>query len=379
MKIAQVSTPFIAVPPRDYGGIELVVANLTEGLTKKGHDITLFAPGNSKTSAKLVAPYPFELNKTENEKLFSELALKLSWMGSFPSLYHEIQAFEKAQEFDIIHNHFHYFGLFFGALVKTPVVHTYHGDLSSAQNSPIEAMILEKYKDANWIAISETQKNNCKIPLNFVAVIHHGIPIEHFIYEEKPEDYLVWLGRITPKKGVKDAVRVAKETNHKLIICGVVNPRDEEFFEKEIKPEIDNEKICFMGGVGLAEKVKLYAHARALLYPVTWEEPFGLVMIEAMGCGTPAIAYARGAVTEVVQDVETGFLINASENQKRGDYEIKTYGYDGLKEAVEKIYSMPDIQYQALRRQARNRVEKNFTLDVMIAKHEQVYEKIKNK
>lgn len=373
MRIAQLSTPFIAVPPKNYGGIELVVANLTEGLVRRGHDVTLFAPGNSRTSAKLVSAFASELTPQEMEKLFSPLALKLFWMHSLPSFYHAVSAFEKAHDFDIIHNHLHYIGNLLADLTNTPTVHTYHGDLSSAQESPIEAMILEKYKNQHWIAISETQKKNCKIPLNFAAVIHHGIPIEKFTFEEKPQDYLVWLGRITPKKGLTEAIEAARQTDHKLMIAGIVHPRDREYFEVEIKPRIDNKLIFSVGGLDLEAKVKLFKNAKALLYPVSWEEPFGLVMIEAMACGTPVIGFARGAVSEVVRDEETGYLINHKPDSMRANYTIKNTGLKGIFEAIELIYSLPEEKYRLMRQQTRERVEKNFTLDVMVQKHEAVY------
>lgn len=376
MKIAQISTPFIAVPPKDYGGIELVVHNLTEGLVKKGHEVTLVAPKTSKTSGKLISPLLAELKQEEMEKLFSPLAFKLSWMHSLPSLYHVSCAFEQARNFDIIHNHLHYLGLFFSNLVQTPVIHTYHGDLSSAIGSPIERMILEKYKNANWIAISESQKHNCPVDLNFVAVIHHGIDIERFSFAEMGEDYLFWLGRVTPKKGLTEAIEAAKLTKHQLLISDVVHLRDQEYYQTQIKPHFDQKQIISLGALSFEEKVKYLKNAKALLYPVSWEEPFGLVMVEAMSTGTPVIGYARGAVTEVIRDGETGFLINHTSQTVRGDWRIKKTGVEGLCEAIEKIYSLPEEKYRQIRKNTRQHVEKNFTLEIMVGKHEKVYQKL---
>lgn len=367
LRIAQLSTPLISVPPENYGGTELVVHNVTEELVKRGHEVTLFAPGTSKTLAKLVSPFVNELNNVEMEKLFSPLALKLFWTHSLPSLYHAVHAFEMASEFDIIHNHFHYIGLFFSHLVQTPVINTYHGDFSGALKSPIEKMILEKYKNDNWIAISESQKANCSTELNFVSVIHHGIPIEKFEFNEKPEDYLVWLGRVTPKKGISDAISAAKKANKKLVIAGVVHPRDEEFFKKEIEPQIDNQSIFFKGGLDLKDKVNLFKNARVLLYPVTWEEPFGLVMIEAMATGTPVIAYNHGAVPEIVQDQQTGYLLNPLS---------RDVAVDTLTQAVNKMYSLSENEYKSMRFAARKRVEENFTVEKMVDKHEEAYQKL---
>lgn len=375
LKIAQVSTPFISVPPKDYGGTELIVSLLTEGLVKNGHDVTLFATGDSETSAKLVSVYKDALNKEQMEALFSPLAAKLFWMHSLPTFYHTVVAFEQAGNFDIIHNHMHYIGLFFENFVKTPVLHTYHGDFTGALQSPIERMILEKYPKARWIAISEAQKRNCTIPLNFVGVIPHGIPLENYPYNGKPDDSLLWLGRITPKKGIAEAIQAAKATKKKLVITGVVNPRDEEFFKQDIEKEIDNNSIAFHGAVSIETKAGYYQRAKALLYPILWEEPFGLVMIEAMSCGTPVIAFGQGSVPEIIKDGETGFIVNP-QNKKTGDYIIKKSGIEGLCEAIERIYSMGENEYLNMRRSARRHVEQSFTVEVMVEKYEEVYSRM---
>lgn len=354
LKIAQLSTPFVDVPPKTYGGTELVVYNITEELVKRGHKVTLFATKNSETSAKLEYAFKKALGLGGMEALLSPLAQKLSWAHALPSLFHAVLPFEKADQFDIIHNHFHYYGLLFSQTVKTPVLTTYHGDLSSAEKSPIEKMILEKYKNNFWTSISKNQKKKCKTKLNFQAVIHHGIPIEKFPWSLKHQNYLAWLGRITQKKGIEQAIQVAKKTNNKLIIAGTVNPRDQEFFQKKIKPKIDNRLIFYIGPVSHKPKVKLLKNAKALLYPITWEEPFGLVTIEAMACGCPVIAFKRGAVPEIVKDKKTGFLVKNTL---------------GMIKALGKIN-------QISRRDCRLHVEKKFTIKKMVDKYEQVYYKI---
>lgn len=364
LRIAQLSTPFIPVPPPDYGGTELVVHNIAEELVRRGHDVTLFAPGESKTSAKLIAPFPKALKPKEMEELFSPLALKLFWMHSLPSIYHTVTAFEKADQFDIIHSHLHYLGNLFADFVRTPTIHTYHGDLKSAQESPIERMVFEKYKNHNWTAISESQKRHSPVLLNFISTICHGVAIEKFSFNSQPEDYLVWLGRITPKKGLQCAIDVSKKLGKKLLIAGVVHPRDQDFFQNEIRPHIDQQRIKFVGGLNLEAKVNLLKNAKALLYPVTWEEPFGLVMIEAMATGTPVIALANGAVPEVVLDNQTGFLTNNVEE---------------LVEKTKDLYSLTNQQYTEMRKRARRRVEENFTVQKMVDKYEEVYYKILNR
>lgn len=376
LKIAQISTSLIPVPPENYGGTELVVYNITEGLVRRGHDVTLFAPGNSHTSAKLVSPFPESHTLKKMQELFGSLAVNIFWMHSMPALYHTAFAFEKAKEFDIIHNHFHYLGNVFANLVKTPVVHTYHGDFDNALKSPIEAMFFNKYKNQNWTAISQTQKKNCAVDLNFLDVIYHGIMMEYFTYNEIPDDYFIWLGRVNPRKGLKEAIQVARQTQTKLVILGFINPRDEEFFRLEIEPEIDNKLIFYHGPVDLKQKVNYLKKARALLYPVLWEEPFGLVMIEAMACGTPVVGFARGAVSEIIMDNETGFLVNYSQKFHRGDFFVKKTGLEGIVEAAKIVKSMPLAQYKQLRLQSRKRVEKHFTIDRMVEKYEKVYEKL---
>lgn len=375
LKIAQLSTPFISVPPPNYGGTELVAYHITEGLVARGHDVTLFAPGDSITSAKLFSAFDKALFYEQMEQLFSPLAIRLFWTHSLPVLYHAVSPFEQAEKFDVIHNHIHYLGLFFSSLINKPTVHTYHGDLSTAVQSPIERMILEKYKNCYWTAISETQKRNCPIKLNFVDVIHHGVPLEKFAYQETPQNYMIWLGRVTPKKGITQAIEVAKKTGKKLVIAGVVHKRDQEFFSQEIKPQIDNQLISFIGPLEFAKKIDFFKNAKLLLYPVTWEEPFGLVMVEAMACGTPVVAYANGAVTEIVKDNETGFLIG-SNNQ--ANFTIKKSGVEGLIEAVNTIYDLDFASYKNFRQASRARVEQKFTVEKMVEKYEKVYYKVRS-
>jgi len=354
LKIAQLSTPFFDTPPKTYGGTELVVHWLTEELVRRGHKVTLFATGNSETSAKLEYVFKKALGPGKPKGLLSKLAKKLSWALALPSLYHAILPFEKANQFDIIHNHFHYYGLFFSSLIKTPVLTTYHGDLSTAEKCPIEKLILEKYKKNFWVAISKSQKKQTETKLNFLKVIHHGIPLSLYPFSKKHQNYLAWLGRITKKKGILQAIKVAKKTNQKLVIAGTVNPRDKEYFKKEVKPEIDNKLIFYIGPANHQKKVKLLKNAKALLYPILWEEPFGLVMIEAQACGCPVIAFGKGAVPEIVKDKKTGFIVR------------------NTKEIVQSLKKINEID----RKDCRSNIEQNFTVKKMVDEYEKVYYKI---
>lgn len=356
LRIALLAPLFLSIPPKNYGGTESVIYNLTEELIKRGHKVTLFATGDSKTSAQLRFAFKKSLGLFGAKNLLSPLAIKLHWAGALPLLFHAVLPYEDASSFDIIHNHFHYYGLFFSDLIKTPVITTYHGDFSSAEKSPIEKMILKKYAKKPWVAISKSQKNKVKTRLNFQAVIHHGIPVEKFPFGKISQDYFIWLGRITKKKGIIEAIKVAKAIRKKLIIAGTVNLRDKDFFEKEVKPEVDNKLIFYVGPVGFQKKMKLLKFAKGLFYPISWEEPFGLVMIEAQACGTPVIAFERGSVPEIVKNGKTGFICK------------------NLKEMTDVTKKIDQIS----RKECRLHVEKNFRVEKMVDKYEKAYFKLLN-
>jgi glycosyltransferase involved in cell wall biosynthesis len=361
LRIAQIAPPFLPIPPENYGGIEAVVSHLTEELVKRGHDVTLFASGNSKTSAKLVSAFHESLHYEQLENMLSPLAQKLNWMYSLPFFYHAVQAFENAGDFDIIHDHTHYLSCFFSNFVKTPMVSTYHGSFTLAEQSPIEKLILQKYKRNNWVAISNSQKNETNLGLKFVGTVHNSLHINDYLYNEKPENYLVWLGRITDRKGILEAIHVAKSLDKKLIITGNVKDRDKEFYKDQIEPSIDNKQIIYDGPSDLPTKVKLLRNAKALLYPVKWNEPFGMVMIESMSVGTPVIGYANGAVPEVIKDGVTGYVVK----------DLKS-----MTSKTKKIFSMTDTEYIKMRKNARVHIEKKFTVEKMVDTYENIYSKL---
>lgn len=351
--IGQIVSPFVPVPPHEYGGTELIVSLLTEQLVKNGHDVTLFASGDSQTAARLESIFPQALDTKRLEEQFSPSAKKLEWLQSLPLISHISFAMERATNFDIIHNHSHYFPLFFEQSLHVSMVHTYHGDFSSACQSPIERMLLEKYQTSKWVAISESQKRTCPLPLNFLGVVYHGIDVTEYEFSANHEGYLVWLGRITEKKGILDAVEVAKRVGKKLVLAGVVLPGDKMFFEEKVLPVIDAKQIEYVGPVNHIQKVALLKDALALLYPISWEEPFGLVMIEAMACGVPVVAYKKGAVPEVVIDGQTGFVVS------------------GKEEMIQAIGKLSGIDRGA----CRLHVEQNFSVERMVASYEAIYER----
>lgn len=347
LKIAQFAPPWIEVPPRKYGGAELIVSYLTEELIKRGHDVTLFASGDSKTQAKLVSAFPKALYWKG-----------VPWTDSYYPLFHTLTTFEKAENFDIIHNHYGYFGLCFSSLVKTPTVTTYHGDFVSAEKNLGKYKILKKLRRFPFVSISNSQRKLASLKLNFAATIYNGIDVKQFQFNAKPNKYLTWLGRITPKKGLLEAIKVAKKLNLPLKIAAKIDKNclsDVEFYEKEIKPLIDGKKIIFLGEIkGYKEKSNFLKNSLALLNPITWNEPFGLVMIEAMACGTPVIVFNRGSAKEVVENGKTGFVVK------------------NINEMVKAVKKVDKIS----RRACRQRVEKYFTYQKMVSDYEKVYYKI---
>ncbi len=342
LKIAQLVLPWIPVPPPKYAGTEWIVSWLTEGLQKKGHEVTLFSVGESKTSAKLEYVY---------KKSFG---LQKDVMGSlkksFKPLVHVANCFEKADRFDIIHSHAQFLALPLAAASKTPSLHTFHREFNF--ESPDDTDLLLRYKDLCYSSISNSQRT---LDLNFVGTVYNGIPLEKFTYSKEKEDYLLWAGRLVDKKGPKEAIEVAKNLGKKLFLVG--KKTQEDFFEKEIAPHIDNKNIIYLGELSQEELVKYYKKAQAFLFPIKWNEPFGLVPVEAMACGTPAISYSNGGAKETIKNKETGFLVEQSQ------------GVKGLIEATKRIN---EIDPAACRRH----VEENFSLEKMIDSYEKLYYEI---
>ena len=349
LKIAQLAPPWIAVPPEKYGGTELIVSHLTEGLINKGHKVTLFASGDSKTKAKLISVFPKSLYK-EN----------ISWHDSYSPLLQTISSAENLKDFDIIHNHFHYWGLALSFLTNTKqkTVTTYHGDFNSIPKNKAKYKLLEKFKQSNFISISNSQRKVKGIKINFIANIYNGIDVSKFDFSEKPGQYLAWLGRITPKKGVLESIEIAKKAKMNLKIAAKIDqnvPEDINFYEQKIKPLVDGKKISYIGEIkGNKEKSDFLKKAYALVNPIKWAEPFGLVMAEAMACGTPVIVFDQGSAREVVKDKKTGFIVN------------------NINEAVKAVKKIDQIS----RKQCRQRVEENFTKEKMVDCYEQAYYKL---
>lgn len=332
MRIGMLAPIAWRVPPRHYGPWERVVSLLTEGLVAQGVDVTLFATADSLTRAKLVAvcPRPYQEDPAIDAKVWECL--------------HIAAAFERAGEFDLIHNHFDFLPLSYSRLVTTPLLTTIHG-FSSERILPV----YQRYNDRSYyVAISEADRHP---QLRYLATVYHGIELAEFTFNPSPQDYLVCLSRIHPDKGIAEAIAVAKRTGHRLLIAGIIH--DREYFEQVVRPQL-NSQIVYLGAVGPAERNQLLGGARALLHLVNFAEPFGLSMIEAMACGTPVIAMRRGAIPEVVADGVSGFVV------------------DSLEAAVAALARLEVLERRAVRRYA----EARFSRERMVADYLKVYRAI---
>ena len=336
MKIAQIAPLWIPIPPLTYGGTEYVISLLTEELVKRGHDVTLFATGDSKTSANLVPVWPKSLWRA---KLATPHA-------AFSLLYHEILS--RQNEFDIIHDHCEFYTAPFSKFLKPPIISTVHHPM-------YEEMIIlfKKFPNINYVAISKNQKRTAS-GVNFTKIIYNGIPLERYIFQEKPKNYLLWISKITREKGISQAIEVAKKTGEKLIIAGIIPKEQQDYFEYRVQPMIDGKQIQFVGAANFEKKVELFRNAKALLYPIQRSEPFGLVVVESMACGTPVIAFKKGSMPELIRDGKTGFLVNTQTD---------------MIAALKKINQIERID-------CRRHVGRKFGLKKMVNKYEALYNTI---
>jgi glycosyltransferase involved in cell wall biosynthesis len=293
MRIAQVAPLFESVPPKTYGGTERVVSWLTEELVRLGHDVTLFASGDSMTTARLVP--------------ISERSLRLS-PNCIDQVAHHIlmveQVMAERENFDLIHFHIDYLHYPVSRWLNVPQVSTLHGRLDIPDLQPL----YRNYKDMPVVSISDAQRE--PMPwVNWQGTVHHGMPSDLFSLYPKSGDYLAFLGRISPEKALDQAIEIAKLCDMPLKIAAKVDRADVEYFNTIIKPLLNHPLVEFIGEIGYPEKVDFLGNAAALLFPIQWPEPFGLVMIEAMACGTPVIAYPRGSVPEVIENGLTGCIV----------------------------------------------------------------------
>ncbi|MDB4438384.1 glycosyltransferase family 4 protein [bacterium] len=331
-RVAIISPVAWRTPPRQYGAWETVAGNITEGLVARGWEVTLFATGDSITTAKLhaVVPHGYEEDREIDPKV--------------AEYQHLSEVFENAGQFDLIHSHYDFMALSFSRLVTTPVLTTIHG-FSSPKIMPI----YQKYRDGNFVSISNSDRAE---GLNYLATVYNGIDPALYPFHENSGRDLIFLGRIHPDKGVHLAIEVAHACGQHLIIAGIV--QDETYFREQVEPHLDGKKVSFIGPVGIEEKQQLFARASALLHLNTIPERFGLVLAEANAAGLPVIAADLGSCREVIEHGVTGFLVT---------------DIPGAVAAVKRISEID-------RRACRRRVEERFTIETMVKGYEAVYAKI---
>lgn len=333
MRVAMLSSISWRTPPRAYGPWELVTSLLTEALVERGIDVTLFATLDSETAGKLdgVAPRGYSEDPSLDAKVYEAL--------------HIAHLYERAGEFDLIHNQADFMPLIFARMVETPIVTTIHGF-----SSPRILPVYECYDDrVHYVSISDADR---AASLHYAATIHHGIRVEEFPFEADPGEDLLFFGRFHPDKGAGEAVRAAAETGHRLNLCGLI--QDEGYYAREVEPFIDGERVIYRGVVGGEERLRALGQAKGLLHLIGFDEPFGLSVIEAMACGTPVIAYRRGSMPELIEHGKTGFLV------------------DSFEEAVEAIGRLGEID----RRACRRAVEERFTVQRMADEYASLYHRI---
>lgn len=324
MRIAQVAPLYESVPPKYYGGTERIVSYLTEALVRQGHDVTLFASGDSRTQARLEA--------------VSKSSLRFD-ADCVDSVCHHVllaeQVHNAASAFDAIHWHADYFGFSLARRCRTPVVVTLHGRLDLPDLVPL----YREFRDVPLVSISQAQRE----PLpwaNWCATVHHGLPTDLYALDEHPADYLAFLGRISPEKRVDLAIEIARQADREIRIAAKIDKVDREYFQARIEPLFRLPHVTYMGEVGEAAKREFLGCAAGLLFPIDWPEPFGLVMIEAMACGTPVIAFRRASVPEVIDESVTGFVCSSVEEAAEAVGRLRRIDRARCRAAFERRFSV---------------------------------------
>jgi len=303
LRIAQVAPLYEAVPPKLYGGTERIVAYLTDELVRRGHAVTLFASGDSTSSARLEPVVP--------------TALRLAGAGQdtlAPHLLELAQVFDRAHEFDVIHSHTGYLAFPFSRGSPVATLHTMHGRLDQPETFALH----HHFRDEALVSISLDQRRPLDpFGVSWAGTVYHGLPLDPYAFSPRGGDYLAFLGRISPEKRPDLAIALAKQAGVPLRIAAKVDPVDREYFEREIEPLLAHRLVDYVGEIGEEDKAAFLGGARALVFPIDWPEPFGLVMIEALACGTPVIARRRGSVPEVIRHGRTGFIVESMADMVR--------------------------------------------------------------
>jgi len=342
LRIAMLAPPWIAVPPPGYGGVEEVVSVLTEALVRRGHSVTLFCAPGSASSATVVTL----LDETHPD----EIERSLYEVDHVARAFEAIELVEDGDGFDVIHDHCGFTALAMADRIHTPIVHTLHGQFTPST----AAFYLRHAAKATLVGISRAQLASAPPGLGPIAAIPNPLDVSGWQLVEHKDDYLLWIGRMTPEKGPHRAIAAARAAGVPLVLAGVIQPGQRAFFEREVAPQIDGTRVRFVGEVAGSAKRLLFAHARGLLMPIRWDEPFGMVMVEALACGTPVIAFPEGAARELVVEGRTGFLV---EDER------------AMAAAVGRLDTIAA-------RDCRNWVTRHCDLDVVAAAYERTYRSV---
>ncbi len=333
--------PWIEIPPPGYGGIEQVVDLLSKELMQRGHAVTLFAAPGSTSSATVRSP----LNHPHPDAMGKALYEADHVAQAFDAV---DQAAAAGAPFDVLHDHSGFAALAMADRIATPVLHTLHGPFTE----DISRFYVRHGHKAAIVAISHAQLATAPAELAVDKVISNPIDVGSWPFRRQKEDYLLWIGRLTRDKGPQRAIEVARRAGRRLVLAGPIQPGQEQFFETEIRPQIDGERVRFVGEVGGAPKQELFARATALLMPIRWPEPFGLVMVEALACGTPVLAFPEGAASEIVIHGENGFLVNDEDEMAGAIDELGQLKAARCRESISR-YSSGRVaaQYEAVYRE----------------------------
>jgi glycosyltransferase involved in cell wall biosynthesis len=333
MKIAQVAPLYESVPPQCYGGTERVVSYLTEELVRQGHEVTLFASGDSVTRAHLVAACPHALRL--DEQCMDQLAHHIVLLE---------HVFRQAQEFDLIHFHIDYLHFPLSVRNATPNITTLHGRLDIPDLVPLYRTF------PNQPVVSISDDHRTPLPwLNWQGTVYHGLPEDLHTFHASPGEYLAFLGRISPEKGVEQAITIAEQAGMPLKIAAKIDPHDRQYFETVVQPLLDHPLVEYTGEMGTEEKDAFLGQAYALLFPINWPEPFGLVMIEALACGTPVIAFRHGSVPEVLEDGVTGWIVEGVEEAVQAVGRIASLNRQRCRQVFEERFSARRMTQDYLR------------------------------
>jgi len=330
MRIVQIAAIGEAVPPEKYGGIELVVSNITEGMVAKGHEVYLLAAGDSHTSANLKPLIPQSLHKMHSGKDLKKWHsfYHLKAIADILDVIHELKP-------DVVHNHLTWQLIMFSRFIPCPMFTTVHGPIGAFY----ERTTYQSFPQSNYVSVSDSQRS--ALPeLNWVKTIYNGIELDKYLFDkESQRDYFVFLGRMSPDKGISEIVQMIKKTNHRLKIAAKIDQVDQEYYESQVEPYIDGDQIEFLGEVDQHGKNELFRHAIALLQYLNWEEPFSLAAVESMACGVPVIVNPRGCMPELVVDGKTGCFFNTTDEMQQCLNKVLTIDRQTCREHVKTNFS----------------------------------------